>query len=232
MRQAIICLDEARLRREVVVTREREQATIELNRRKDEFLGVVGHEIRTPLTSLQGNIFLLIRRFNAWWPRAAGAAAQAVLAPPSAGEVERGRALLASCEEGLQRLARLADDLTDDTRIRDGQLTLRRAPCDLRALVRTAVEAQRATEPDRVIYLLPSGAPSAAAPLLVDADADRIVQVMANYLSNALKYSKADQPVAVMVDEEGEDSQARVAVRDAGPGLAEAEQVLQPHLQS
>src|SRR5260221_4266866 len=138
MAQGIICLDEARLRREVVVTREREQPKIDLNRRKDEFLGVVGHEIRTPLTSLQGNIFLLIRRFNAWWPRAAGAA---VPAPPSPSEVERGRALLASCEEGLQRLARLADDLTDDTRIRDGQLTLPPAPCDLRALVRTAVEA-------------------------------------------------------------------------------------------
>jgi signal transduction histidine kinase len=123
----------------------------------------------------------------------------------------------------LQRLTRLADDLTDDTRIRDGKFTLYRAPCDLRTLVRTAVEAQRATEPDRVNYLFPSGAPSAAAPLLVDADADRIVQVITNYLSNALKYSRADQPVAVMVDE-GEDSQARVAVRDAGPGLPQAEQ--------
>jgi signal transduction histidine kinase len=222
MRQAIICLNEARLRREVAVAREREQATIELNRRKDEFLGVISHEIRTPLTSLQGNIYLLIRRFNTWWPRALGGAAQAIFAPPSVGEVERGRALLASCEEGLQQLSRLADDLTDDTCIRDGQLTLRRTPCDLRALVRTAVDAQRATEPDRVIYLLPSGAPSAA-PLLVNADADRIAQVMTNYLSNALKYSRADQPVTVRV-EDGESDQARVAVRDAGPGLPQAEQ--------
>jgi signal transduction histidine kinase len=47
--------------------------------------------------------------------------------------------------------------------------------------------------------------------------------VITNYLSNALKYSKADQPVTVMVDE-GEDSQARVAVRDAGPGPPQAEQ--------
>jgi len=220
MRQAIISLDQERLRREMAVTQEKERATIELNRRKDEFLGVVSHEIRTPLTTLRGNIYLLVRRFNIWWPRAAGAA---VHAPPSPSEVERGRALLASCEEGLERLTRLADDLTDHTRIRDGKFTLYRAPCDLRALVRTAVEAQRAAEPNRVINLLPSSAPSAAAPHLVDVDADRIVQVITNYLSNALKYSKADQPVAVMV-EEGEDSQAHVAVRDAGPGLAEAEQ--------
>src|SRR5258708_4159535 len=185
---------------------------------------------RDTVLSLRGNIYLLIRRFTTGWPRGAGTVVPAVPAPPSAGEVERGRALLVSCEEGLQRLTRLADDLTDDTRIRDGKFTLYRAPCDLRALVRTAVEAQRAAEPDRVINLLTSSASSAAAPLLVDADADRIVQVVTNYLSNALKYSKADQPVAVMVDE-GEDSQARVAVRDAGPGLAEAEQARrrEPH---
>ena len=123
----------------------------------------------------------------------------------------------------MQRLTQLADDLTDDKRIRDGQLTLRLAPCDLCALACSAIEAARAAEPDRVIYLRPSGAPSAATRLLVNADADRIAQVVTNYLSNALKYSKADRPVDVTV-EEGEDSQARVAVRDAGPGLTQEEQ--------
>jgi signal transduction histidine kinase len=159
--------------------------------------------------------------------------------------------MLAWAEEGLRRLDRLADDLIDDTRIRDGQLALRRAPCDLCALVRPAVQAQRALEPDRVILLCGRCVPSAdEAPLLVDADADRIVQVITNYLSNALKYSKADRPVEVSVEVlaraemgkgagaegdmgEGEESQkgatgatgvARVAVRDNGPGLSEAQQ--------
>src|SRR5262249_43834358 len=121
---------------------------------------------------------------------------------PSAREVAQARAMLAWAEEGLQRLNRLADDLVDDTRIRDGQLALRRAPRDLCALVRSAVQAQRALEPDRVISLrghcaLPPA--DAITPLLVDVDADRIGQVVANYLSNALKYSEADRPVEVSV---------------------------------
>jgi signal transduction histidine kinase len=150
--------------------------------------------------------------------------------------------MLAECEQSLQRLTGLADDLVDDTRIRDGHLMLRREPCDLCALVGSTVEAQRGLEPDRVIHVR---TPADGAMLLVDADADRIAQVLTNYLSNALKYSRAYWPVEVKVDAEtaqevedggreekegqGEGGRARVAkvaraVRDAGPGLSEAEQ--------
>src|SRR5262249_21501365 len=199
---------------------------IDLNWRKDEFFSVLSHEIRTPLSSVQGYVHLLARRFDAWWPPAAADEAAVPAVPPipaapSAHEVARGRAMLAACEQSLQRLTGLADDLVDDTRIREGQLRLRRAPCDLCALVRTAVEAQRVLEPDRVIHLC---TPADDAALLVDADADRIAQVITNYLSNALKYSRASQPVEVVVEAEGaEDGEreeggrarvARVAVRD------------------
>jgi signal transduction histidine kinase len=236
MRQAIFCLDDARLRREMAVAKTREEALIELNRRKDEFFSVLSHEIRTPLTSVQGYVHLLARRFNAWWPPAAAEEAAALAVPavpaaPSAGEVAQGRAMLASCEHGLQRLTGLADDLVDDTRIRDGQLMLRRAPCDLCTLVGATVEAQRALEPDRVIQVR---TPADGAAITVDGDADRIAQVITNYLSNALKYSRADQPVEVAVETEEAEKEdrrqggracvARVAVRDAGPGLSEAEQ--------
>jgi signal transduction histidine kinase len=142
--------------------------------------------------------------------------------------------MLAACERSLQRLTGLADDLVDDTRIREGQLMLRRAPCDLCALVGSTVAAQRVLEPDRVIQVR---TPADNAAILVDADADRIAQVITNYLSNALKYSRADQPVEVTVETEEAEEQkeadweegrracvARVAVRDAGPGLLEAEQ--------
>jgi signal transduction histidine kinase len=246
VRQAIMCLEAARLRRERVVAQVREAALVELSRRKDEFLGIVSHEIRTPLTNLQGYVHLLACRFNAWWPPAVPAAADeaAVVAvpaeqttptAPSAYEVAQGRAMLDSCEQSLQRLTGLADDLVDDARIRDGQLMLRRAPCDLCALVGSTVEAQLALEPDRVIQVR---TPPDSAALLVDADTDRIAQVIANYLSNALKYSQADRPVEVVVEaavedmveaDEGERESvparvARVTVRDAGPGLSEAEQ--------
>jgi signal transduction histidine kinase len=251
MRQAIMCLDDARLRREMAVATTREEAMMELNRRKDEFFSVLSHELRTPLTSVRGYIDLLTRRFTAWWPPAVPVAADqaAVLAvpavpvvpaAPSAREVAQGRAMLASCEQSLQRLTGLADDLVDDTRIRDGQLLLRRAPCDLCALVRSAVEAQHVLEPDRVIQVR---TPPDNAAIVVDADADRIGQVITNYLSNALKYSQSDRPVEVVVEteetegveeEDREEKQgqgrggracvARVAVRDAGLGLSGAEQ--------
>jgi signal transduction histidine kinase len=226
-RQAIICLEHARLRREMAVSRAYAQALAELDRRKDEFLGVVSHEIRTPLTSLHGCVQLLATRFNAWWPLPDGAAVPSARAAPSVREVERTHAMFASSEKSLQRLTRLVDDLLDDTRIRDGQLALRRTPCDLCALVRSAVEAQRALEPGRVVLL--RGRCSASGdgdPLVVDADADRIAQVVANFLSNALKYSSADRSVEVLVEAQGgsrDGGQARVAVRDGGPGLTEAE---------
>src|SRR5262249_48842687 len=99
----------------------------------------------------------------------------------------------------------------------------RLAPCDLGAIVCAAVEAQRALEPDRVIHLraLADGA------IPVTADADRIAQVVANYLTNALKYSKEDRPVEARVEVvkgAGEGAVARVAVCDAGPGLASDDQ--------
>ncbi len=205
--------------------REREEARAlalalrELNRRKDEFLSVLSHEIRTPLASLQGYIQLLVRSFDVWLQHGDEAAG----AKGFLRDVTVVRTALAYSEESVQRLTHLTDDLVDDTRIRDGRLTLRCAPCDLGTVVRAAVEAQRALNPDRVIHLEPLG-PSTAGPrrVLVIADADRIGQVVTNYLTNALKYSRADRPVSVRLEMENEDrggEWARVSVRDAGPGL-------------
>jgi signal transduction histidine kinase len=228
VRQGITFLEVARLRRENEAAQAKEQALLELDRRKDEFLGVLSHEIRTPLTSLQGYIQLLARRFDAWRPQEdAGAAGTTNLAQT----VTFACTILGYCLESLRRLTCPADDLVDDTRIRDGRLTLRCAPCDLGAIVRTAVEEQRALEPDRAIImeLPPTG------PVPVVADADRIAQVVTNYLSNALKYSKEDRPVAVHLEVEGEargdgaegaaSSLACVSVRDDGPGLSLDDQI-------
>jgi signal transduction histidine kinase len=224
VRQAIMCLDDAHVHRERTVAQAREQALVELNRRKDEFLSIVGHELRTPLTSAQGYVQLMTSRLDVWQP-----APDVVVVPATrvARAVAQARLMLADCAASLQRLTRLADDLIDDTRIRDDQLPLRMAPCDLRVLVREVVQAHRVLEPERVIYLRLGCAPSADddTPLMVKADADRIVQVMTNYLSNALKYSRADRPVEVLVKTVGgRPHMARVSARDEGPGLTEAEQ--------
>jgi signal transduction histidine kinase len=96
-------------------------------------------------------------------------------------------------------------------------LELRLAPTDLAAVVRQAVEEQRQLNPERTLVL--------ACPedlqVPVTADAHRLGQVVTNYLTNALKYSPADRPVTVglEVGPQGKAQQARVWVRDEGPGL-------------
>jgi PAS domain S-box-containing protein len=215
-----------RLEREREEARAHELALRELNQRKDEFLGVVSHEIRTPLASLQGYIQLLARRFDAWRTPADGATGVEV----DARDAAQVWTALAYSEESIQRLTHLANDLVDDARIRDGRLVLRLAPCDLGSIVEQAVAEQRALEPERVIRLEPLGEPGARpARVLVIADADRIRQVVTNYLTNALKYSNEERPIVVRLEVEGDvagdvDSEggvelARVSVRDEGPGL-------------
>jgi signal transduction histidine kinase len=90
-------------------------------------------------------------------------------------------------------------------------------PCDLSALVRELVAAERIAPGG---HRLQVDAPEDA--VLVEADADRLDQVLTNLLSNALKYSPADQPVTVQV--QVVDQQAIVSVSDHGPGIAPEEQ--------
>jgi signal transduction histidine kinase len=121
--------------------------------------------------------------------------------------------------QSADRLRRLLSLLFATAAIRTGKLKLHRAPCDLVALVHEQVAALRVAAPDRTIRLrMPAG----GRPLLVEADADRIRQVLTNYVSNALKYSPRDRSVHVAVEARG--TCVRVAVRDAGPGIPKAEQ--------
>jgi signal transduction histidine kinase len=134
----------------------------------------------------------------------------------------------------------------DDSRIRQDRLALRLELCDLATIVAGAVDEQRAAEPDRTILLEVPGAgdqPGQRVPVL--ADADRIAQVVTNYLTNALKYSVAGRPVAVRLEVvagarerangamqgsgardggDGERDLARVSVHDEGIGMPLAEQ--------
>lgn len=113
---------------------------------------------------------------------------------------------------------RLVSDLVDTTRIQVGKLELRTAPADLNTIVCEAIEEQRRLAPMRMIHLeLPL-----AGMYEFNIDADRIGQVVTNYLSNALKYSESDQSVLVRV--EVTNTEARVSVQDAGPGISQQEQ--------
>ena len=186
---------------------ERTRELREANRRMDEFLAMAGHELKTPLTSIKGYIQLAQLRL-------AGIVGQ----DAEAAHIVRARTLLERAEGQTVRLNRLVNDLLDVSRIQAGRLELRLGPTDLAAIVRAAVEEQREWAPDRAICLeMPAGL---SVPIV--ADADRIGQVLTNYLTNALKYSPNARPVTVSL--EALPAQARVWVRDEGPGLPAAEQ--------
>ena len=140
--------------------------------------------------------------------------------------------LLERTHRTLVRLERLVGDLLDVARISAGQMPLHAEPADLATIVREAVREERESNPGRAIRLqVPS------APVPVFADAEMLVAAVGNYIGNAIKYSREDQPVEVTlrVEPEGEPSQgaepaggehaqAVVAVRDFGPGLTPEQQ--------
>ncbi len=174
-----------------------EEALREANQQMDDFLGIASHELKTPLTALRLQVQAVKRRIHP----------QAPVEEP-----------LARMEHQVRRLERLVNDLLDVSRIRAGKLELSLESADLAALVRQIVEEQRQAAPTRTITL---HLPSDHAVLLM-LDADRIGEVLVNYLTNALRYSPAEQPVEVGLAVEEE--HARVWVRDHGPGIPAAEQ--------
>ncbi len=203
-------------RERLLAEREEAQANMlalrEAYRKIDEFLGMASHELRTPLTSVLLGLQLFQRRYE----RLLGE------------EVDASRPLfkklmslldqLALIERQTGRLDRLVNDLLDVSRIQTGRLMMHRKQVDLAAVVAEAVDEQRQAAPERSILLtLPP-----AQYVQLSIDADRIGQVVTNYLTNALKYSPEDQPVEVGL--ELADDTARLWVRDHGSGLSPEEQ--------
>jgi signal transduction histidine kinase len=183
-----------------------------INQRLNEFLGIAGHELRTPLTSLGLNV-QLTRRLLA---RSAGGAAAS---PREVGDSSQLAHRLDMMERQVNRQNRLIGDMLDASRLNAGKLDLRREPADLCTVVHDCVEEQHILSPARTITLaLPLGGDSIPAVI----DADRVSQVVMNFLSNALKYSAAETAVQVSVGRE--ESYARVSVTDEGPGLTPDQQ--------
>jgi signal transduction histidine kinase len=179
----------------------------ELNRLKDDFIGIASHEIKTPLTSILGNVQLAMRHMS----RLASGDTE----PTS--EQQQIQHALQRAQVHVQRLTRLVNDLLDTSRIQSHTLQLCFDRCDLTTIVRNIVEEQRQLTPQQHLVLtLPQH------PVKVWADADRIEQVISNYLSNAIKYNTSDQVVEVIL--QVEDHAGRLLLRDHGPGLSLPEQ--------
>jgi len=210
-RLGALVLDRDRLMREQAEARAAELALRETTRRMDEFLGVASHELRSPLTSVKGNGQLARRHLEGITTD------ERVASTDLVEKLDTVVGLLRRSDGQIDRVIRLVNDLLDISRIEANHLELRLAPCDLRTIVADAVDDQRRVWLTRVIDLaLPQ------APVPIQADADRLAQVVTNYLTNALKYSAEDRPVAVSLAVDG--ATATVRVRDEGPGLTQEQQ--------
>jgi signal transduction histidine kinase len=207
-RQCLTAVDNERLHRE------REEALRETTVQMETFLGIIGHELKNPLASIQLGLHMVERRIRRLLQRERVEATDAALLLEPVEQAERQE----------KHLDRLVNDLVEGSRIRAGRLDLHLAPTDLVAIVRETVEEQRQVHPARTLHL----ECLAEQRVLVMADAQRLGQVVTNYLTNALKYSPDDRPVAVGL-QIGE-QQARFWVRDAGPGLPpeEHERIWEP----
>jgi PAS domain S-box-containing protein len=189
-----------------------EMALRETAQQMDTFLSIVSHELKTPLTAAKGNVQLaqrqLIRllRSGIEWPDTEAEVLSAM------------QKFLERAERQINTQNRMVNDLVDVSRIQSGQLNLQLALCDLSAIVQQTIEEWRVLVPNRPIQWDDTAASSSE----VLIDADRIAQVVNNYLSNALKYSEANTPVVVWLDQE--ESHMRLSVRDKGPGLSPEQQ--------
>lgn len=168
----------------------------QLERQKDEFLGIASHELKTPLTTLKILAHMIARKMEA-----------------SGDEREREQARQMSI--AISRMARLINDLLDVSRIQDGTLTLSLTETDLAAICREAVREQEMIAGRSIRLSLPAGL-STGGRLPIVADPDRVGQALTNLLSNAIKYSPLGAPILVRVRQTGE--AYTVAVEDRGPG--------------
>ena len=167
----------------------------EMERLRNEFLGMVSHELRTPLTAIKGS-------------------AATVLGSSSPLTTGQTRELFQIIDQQADRLRDLIDDLLDMTRIEVGSLSIDAAPTDLGEIIREARESFLRTASLQGVRLeLPDALP------LVQADRHRIGQVMMNLLSNAAKFSPPTAPITVSV--EHEPLYVSVRVRDEGHGIAQ-----------
>ncbi len=212
-------IERERLARDREAARANVLALAEITRQMDEFLGIAAHELRSPVTNGMLSVTLAMDTLRGLLARA-GAAETEQAGATLADALQPIEEMLERSADHMERLSRLVVDLLDVSRIRAGKLELRVAPCDLTNLVREVIAEQRRMAPGRIIRLQLPSAPKR--PAVVMADADRVRQVVTNYLTNAVKYSDADQRITVRLHLD--DEWARVSVQDGGPGIPTSEQ--------
>ncbi|MEO8495019.1 MAG: PAS domain S-box protein, partial [Planctomycetota bacterium] len=178
--RAAIAIDNAQLYQQVR----------EADRRKDEFLSMLAHELRNPLAPIRSGLDLL--------------ALDAAADP----------ATVKMMQEQVNHMVRLVDDLLDVSRIMRGRIDLRREPVELATLVGRSVDALRPqieSQSQELVVSLPSQ------PIWLHADPVRLIQVIENLLNNASKYT--DSKGRIELTASCEQEQAVIIVKDTGIGI-------------
>lgn len=183
----------SKVARDITERKRAEEALLEAEERKDEFLAVLGHELRNPLAPLRTGLELLEH------------------ATEKPELIESVRSMM---DRQLSHMTRLVDDLLDVSRISSGKLELQRARLDLQGVIEAAIELTRPLieEHDHELTVRRSGGP-----LPIEGDFERLTQVLGNLLSNAAKYMEPGGRIAVETELKGD--QALVQVRDTGFGI-------------
>lgn len=174
---------------------ESEAVLREADQHKNEFLALLGHELRNPLTPINTSSELLSHIM---------------------GEDPRARRAVDVIKRQVSQLARLVDDLLDVARITQGRIQLRTSPLDLASVVAQAVETVE--EELRAKQHRISVGTSSLHPLYVEGDPTRLVQCVVNVLANAAKYT--DFGGEVRIQTRGEDGTAIIEITDTGIGIA------------
>jgi CheY-like chemotaxis protein len=180
----------------------------EADRRKNEFLGILSHELRNPLAPIRNSIYVLDHL------------------PADSAQATSARGII---QRQTAHLARIVDDLLDVTRISRGKIELDRKRIDLREVVLRRCEDHRLMFEEGQVELRHDFSGS---PLWIDADATRISQVLGNLLQNAVKFTPAHGTVTVGVA--ARDGTAEISVRDTGMGMRpeDVERMFEPFAQA
>jgi signal transduction histidine kinase/CheY-like chemotaxis protein len=197
--QAVISIENAQLhhaaKQEIGQRRQAEQALNEADRRKDEFLAMLAHELRNPLAPISNASEVLLRTLS--------------------GDDTRAHTAATAIKRQAAQLTRIVDDLLDVSRVTQGRIKLTRQPLDLATVITHAVETVdpliRAKQ--HHISLIPSDGP-----LYADGDFARLVQCVGNVLTNAAKYTAAGGEIRISSRAVG--NSAIVEIKDNGAGIS------------
>jgi len=159
--------------------------------KKDEFLSLASHELKTPLTSISGYLQVM-ERSNVGEP---------------------GNTFIRKTVQQVKKLSNLVSDLLDVSKIEAGKLQLSRIQANVRAVIEESIELTTHSNPEQAIVFI-----STADDVSIELDVHRIEQVMMNLISNAIKYTPGKAQIEIRLSRD--DRQVKIEVQDQGIGIA------------